>query len=226
MVKKMIAGFVFAILFISGAFAQEHGMLSVGIGGDFGFLFTSMNTNIPQPDKGYLEDELKNIRVFRSGFTAFIDTTLFEIDIGMKFYNMTYKQYGGNIYETDNYFNLGLFVKYPFTFTNKVTFFPLLGFDWQIFTRGKVLSGGQSVEIRRPDLEETNYVDRFAINVGVGLDYYIIPTIFIRGQLVYGINLNTKLQKDLIAQIKDAGYNLTVVQHSPSIRLLVGYNFN
>jgi len=124
MAKKIILGLVFTTFVVSGAFTQSHGLISAGIGGDFGFVFTNMNTNIPQPYKGQLEDQLANVNMNRAGITAFIDFTYLELDIGLKFYNFTYKQSGADIKETDNHFNFGLLAKYPFVINERLTFFP------------------------------------------------------------------------------------------------------
>jgi len=87
-------------------------------------------------------------------------------------------------------------------------------------------SGGQSIELERADLSDKSYIDKFVINLGVGLDYFITPTVFIRGHFVYGFNINTQSQKDVIDQITDMGYDLSILQHGPSLKLLLGFNFN
>jgi hypothetical protein len=202
--------------------------VSIGFGGDIGLVFTSFDTNIPEPYKSMAEDELKNVDINRTGFLFYLDLTYFEIDLGGKFYNATIKQDGVDLKETQSYFNIGLMGKYPFSI-NKITLFPFIGFDLQIFTKVKDTQGGYSVEAERSDLSsagiDENYFDRVVFNFGFGADFAISDHFYIRSILFYGINAHTKYQEDQIDIIRDAGYNISILNHGPSIKLALGYKF-
>jgi hypothetical protein len=160
----------------------------------------------------------------RRGFFFFLDLTYLEIDLGGKFYNFTYKESGLNLKERDNFFNFGLLFKYPFQISEKMQIFPLIGFDRQIFTKAKLLKGA-SGEVERSDLYKKNYFDKSVINLGLGLDYNIIAALFLRGEFIYGFNIHTDSQKDLIDEVKSYGYKLSILQHGPSFKLAIGYRF-
>jgi hypothetical protein len=144
-------------------------------------------------------------------------------------YNITMKQSGADLKETQSYFNIGLMVKYPFSINDSLSVFPLLGFDFQIFTKFKDTQGGISIEIERSEffsygLDE-DYFNRTVFNVGLGLDISISKGLFFRGVFVYGINFHMKQQEDAIDIIEDAGYSVSVLNHGPSIKLALGYKF-
>jgi hypothetical protein len=226
--KKIIFGLSLMFFMTVVGFAADFSV-SAGFGGDFGLVFTTMDTNIPQPLKGQLEDVLGNIDQNRVGVFGFLDLTYFELNFGGKFYNFTYKESGISIKETDSYFDLGLLLKYPFQITEKFALFPLLGFDYQILLKSKVSSGGLSVEIDRSDLSDNGYdetyYDRWVINLGIGMDFNITDWLFIRSEIQYGVNLNTKSQKDTIDLIESYGYDLFILNHGPSIKLALGFKF-
>jgi hypothetical protein len=215
-------------LAVSAIYAADF-KVSIGVGGDFGPVFTSFNTNIPEPYKGELERELKNIDITRGGFCFFLDLIYLEINLGGKFYNITMKQDGPDLKETQSYFNIGIMGKYPFELNDRFSLFPLLGFDFQILTKFKDTMAGYSIEMKRSELSDYDldktYFDRAVFNLGLGLDFLITKEIFLRGMFVYGINFHTKQQKDAIDEIKDYGYNISILNHGPSIKLAVGYKF-
>lgn len=227
MKKSILSILIILGLAVSTTYATDFNV-SIGFGGDIGLIFTSFDTNIPEPYKSTAEEVLKNIDQNRVGFWFYLDITYFEIDLGGKFYNATIKQNGFDLKETQNYFNIGLMGKYPFSI-NKIMFFPFIGFDWQILTKVKGTQGGYSVETERSDLSsagiDENYFDCLVFNFGFGADFAITNHLYIRSILVYGINAHTKYHEDQIDIIKDAGYNISILNHGPSIKLALGYKF-
>jgi len=226
--KKLGFLFLFGIATFSVTYAIDFNV-SVGFGGDFGFVFSNFNSNIPEPMKSQVEDGLKNTSLNRGGFWFYVDLTYVEFNLGGKFYNITLKQLGPDYKETQNYFNIGLMGKYPISLNDKISLFPLIGFDWQIFTKVKMSEGIYSEELARSDLSFLNidksYFDRFVINFGLGADFFVWQGMYVRTILNYGINLHTKMQRDMIDQINDLGYDVSVLNHGPSIKLAIGYRF-
>ena len=226
--KKLGFLFLFGIVTFSVTYAVDFNV-SVGFGGDFGLGLTSFNTNIPEPVKSQIEDELKNQNWNRGGFWFYVDLTYLELNLGGKYYNFTLDQVGADYRETQSYFNIGLMGKYPFTINERISLFPFIGFDWQILTKVKMSQGSYSIEVDRSDLSDLdldkNYFDRFVINFGLGADFFVWQGMYIRTILNYGINLHTKMQRDMIDQINDLGYDISVLNHGPSIKLAIGYRF-
>jgi hypothetical protein len=227
MKKSSISVLMFLGLAISTTYATGFNT-SIGFGGDFGPVFTSFDTNIPELDKSTVEDTLKNSDLNRTGFWFYLDCTYFEIDLGGKFYNAIIKRNGIGLEEKQYYFNIGLMGKYPFSI-RKNKLYPFIGFDWQIFTKVKDTQGNYSLEVKRSDLFiigiDKNYFDRFVFNFGFGIDSVITDRSYIRSILGYGINAHTRSQDDLIDIIKDTGYNISVLNHGPSIKIALGYKF-
>jgi len=218
-----------SLLFLAAGLQAADFHVGIGAGGDFGVVFTSLDTNIPEPDKSQAEEALKNTEVNRLGFCFFVDLTYLELDLGGKYYNLKLKQNGYDLKETQSYFNIGFMGKYPFSLNDRFSLFPLAGFDFQFLTKVKDKQGGQSVTIDRSDLSDNNidenYFDRIVFNFGIGMDITLVKGLFLRGMFIYGINFNTEQQKDAIDVIKDAGYDVSVLNHGPSLKLAIGYKF-
>jgi hypothetical protein len=221
---------VFSLMFlvVMGTYAADF-QVGVGGGGDFGFVFTSFDSNLPEPDKSGAEAAFKKTDETRGGVWLFLDLTYFEIDLGGKSYTTTIKQNGANLKETQSYFNIGIMGKYPFSINDRFSIFPLLGFDFQIFTKIKDTQMGVSTEVERSALSgygiDEEYFDCTVFNFGAGLDISITKGLFFRGALIYGVNFHTEQQKDNIDTIRDAGYDASVLNHGPSIKLGLGYKF-
>jgi len=213
----------FSVLAIFGINAIE---LSAGIGTDLGFVFTSIKTNIPQPYKSQLNSTFDNMKLTRWGISAFFDAQYIEANFGGKFFVSKYSESGYIYEETTNFFNLGLKLKYPFKITEKISVFPLAGFDYSIFTSGKAKDNNiGNISIDRDDLLPSDALDRFSINLGIGGDFYVGQNLYIRGEFNYMFLLNTETQKDAIAKIESLGYDLSIFQNGPVFKLAIGYRF-
>jgi hypothetical protein len=115
--------------------------------------------------------------------------------------------------------HIGLLGKYPIDMGN-MTVFPALGIDYQIIREIKYM--GYSI----PDAGDFSSL---WIRFGGGVDYDINPQMFIRGTLLYGIKMASKMEKDMEKEIKDmvAGFGSveTLTQHGIQIKLAIGYRF-
>ncbi|GHV82889.1 hypothetical protein AGMMS50212_02290 [Spirochaetia bacterium] len=154
------------------------------------------------------------------GGFAFFDATFVEADIGIKVLHTTNENTILSI--TDIYFNIGLLGKYPIEL-DAITLFPLLGFDWLILTKRETKSGSLSLSSERSKFadDKQDWYDYFVLNVGVGADYNITDSFFIRGELLYGFLLNNKSEKDSI----DRGSYSTIFKSGPTLKLAAGYKF-
>jgi lipopolysaccharide assembly outer membrane protein LptD (OstA) len=142
------------------------------------------------------------------GIGAFFDATYAEIGLGLNFFNDD---------DTDTtYFSLSVLGKYPFDIGQKLTLFPLIGFDWNLFMSAKF--GDE--EIKRADFEDdADELDMFIINFGLGADYALTDKLYLRGSLLYGIKVNSKSEQEIV---DDGG---KVFTGGPTFKVAVGYRF-
>ncbi|MDR1216481.1 MAG: porin family protein [Treponema sp.] len=222
----LIKRLVLTIGFISTAFSLNAIEVSAGISSDLGFIFTSTDTNIPEPYKSQLISTLDSMDLTRGGVSAFLDTQYIEANLGFNFFTISYSESGVKYEETDNSFNLGLKLKYPFRITETVIIFPLIGFDYSILTEAKIkASNGLSGYAEREDIVPSDAFDRFYLNLGIGADFFVSQNVYIRGEFNYTFLFNTEMQKDTIVQIESMGYNLSIFQNGPVLKAAVGYRF-
>jgi hypothetical protein len=123
--------FVF-ICFLAFTLTVNAVDLSAGIGADFGFISTKTDTNLPEPYKSAIQEVLDDMESTRWGISAFLDAQYFEANLGFKFFTFKYNQSGEKYEETDNFFNIGAKLKYPFKIGVAVTLFPLVGLDYSV----------------------------------------------------------------------------------------------
>jgi opacity protein-like surface antigen len=212
--------------FVSTVFNLNAIEVSAGIGSDLGFILTSTNTNIPEPDKSQLISTFDSLDMTRWGVSAFLDAQYIEANLGFNFFTSSYSESGVKYEETDDSFNFGLKLKYSFRITETVRIFPLIGFDYSILTEAKIkTSDGLSGYADRGDLVPSDALDRFYLNLGIGVDFFVSQNVYIRGEFNYTFLFNTETQKDTIAQIESMGYNLSIFQNGPVFKAAVGYRF-
>jgi hypothetical protein len=105
-------------------------------------------------------------------------------------------------------FDIGILAKYPFNM-NKVSLFPAVGAGYQLW-----LSARENGSKTRGDLSANNSI---WLKAGGGVDYKISPSLFLRGELLWGLKLNSKNEK------KEPFSHLT---HGPTAHIGIGYIFN
>ncbi|GMO16200.1 MAG: hypothetical protein Pg6A_02440 [Termitinemataceae bacterium] len=226
--KKLI----FIIVFGSAVFSANALDLSAGIGGSIGYIFTSIETDIPEPGKELLK-AMEDTKTLPWGIFAFFDAQYAELNFGFKsifaeydkkFANMVYSV--DSLEETYNFFNLGLKVKYPFLIADDmIKIFPFAGLDYSIFTTGKAIEDGRTVRADRDDLRSSNLFDAFSLNAGIGSDFFVGDFVYIRLQISYEFWFNTESDKDAINSIKSIGYKFSIFQSGPVANLAIGFRF-
>jgi hypothetical protein len=225
--KKLLFSVGLLMITSTLSFAVDF-TVSAGIAGDLSPIISSIDTDVPEPYKTTI-DELADQKISRGGFTVFFDATYIELDLGLQFYNIDIKQTGLNYKEKQTYFNFGLLGKIPFSTSEKFVISPLFGFDYQILTKVKSSFAGVSTTVDRDDLStagyDEDYYDRFIIKAGIGVDYYITETFYVRGNFTWDFHINTESQKDITDAVEELGYELNILQHGPAFKLAVGYRF-
>jgi len=159
--KKII--FVFLIIFTAFNLSAESRRSAFGGSAGAGARFSTDFNAIVNSQKTAIAD---------TGMYVYGDFIYLELICGMYFGTA-----GGSL----NYLGteLGLFTKFPFTFSEKITIFPLLGFEFHSALYAK-FNGMQFKD------KETEF-KQFWFKAGAGLDYKVNDYINLRFEALYGI---------------------------------------
>ncbi|MDR1972663.1 MAG: porin family protein [Treponema sp.] len=150
------------------------------------------------------------------GSYGFLDATFAELDIS--YYAGTSKMTLRRVYSEDkgrfNALNIGLLGKFPFDL-GRVTLFPLMGIDYQV-----TLSFIDGSRLNYTDA--TEYFSALWFKFGAGMDIDVTEKTYFRAELLYGLRLRNKLEKELAGESPQVTMGLG---HGPAIRLAAGYKF-
>jgi len=211
MQKKIVLMLLITVFAVGGAFAQVG--MSAGVGGNFGVHMTSYS----HPDADF--DNPKPI--VGVGFNAFFDATYVMVKAGMfiggnsEEFDMGNKKQTMNI--TGTYLSLGVLGKYPVDMGG-FTLFPMLGFEYNMLLSMKMSMGDDSETFKRADQDNASDSDMLILQLGVGADFNLTDKIYVRPNLLWGIDLNrSKGEKDT----KD----LRTFKHKLDFGLAVGFRF-
>jgi opacity protein-like surface antigen len=184
--------------------------MSAGVNGDFMALFRSME----------IDGQTYKYNRTGGGFGVFFDATYAEIGLGMDFTNGKNPDVSGSKGFDATYFSISLLGKYPIALSEKLTLFPLLGFDWNIFTAGE--NKNTHVKTKRDDLADDykDSNDLFLINLGAGADFALNDKLYVRGSFLYGFKLNSKSEQETVDD-----YNAKIFTSGPALKAGVGYKF-
>jgi opacity protein-like surface antigen len=122
--------------------------------------------------------------------------------------------------------NLSLLLKYPFSLGERWSLFPLLGIDGQIglgdfdseLKKGFQKTKGFGYEV--PNLGE--FWNSLWVKLGIGADFRLSKNLFIRGEALYGLKLNSVYESQM------AGYwaeQAGGIANGPNIKIGLGYRF-
>jgi len=104
-------------------------------------------------------------------------------------------------------FHIGILGKYPF-YLNNFTLYPAIGADYQLWLmhseNGKIIPG---------DLSRNNSI---WFRVGGGVDYNFTRSLFIRGELLWGVKLPS---------VNESKTSFSYFTHSPTLNIGIGYIF-
>ena len=136
---------------------------------------------------------------------------------------MTYKmEWPGSSMEdkgSDLVFGISLLGKYPLDL-GAVTFFPLLGIDYQLVLSAKM----DGEEIKNEDDENmAGDLSKLWIKFGAGVDYPLTDALYLRGEILYGIGLASKFENDMVDGF--GGDTKANLDHGPTIKIGLGYKF-
>jgi hypothetical protein len=106
--------------------------------------------------------------------------------------------------------DVGVYGKYPFPLLGgKLLVFPLVGATWRF------------------GFDDDTGVGALWIKGGVGVDYVITKGFFVRGEVLYGVRLPTKSDKDFKEILENANASdiKQKLGHGPEIKVAVGWQF-
>lgn len=245
--EKIIILFVLLIIPIN-VFAFEWPDFSIGTGGGGLIGYTFTRYTLKAGDAKSTQDMDR----FNLGAFVFADFTYAELSLSYKFMRNSYREKmvieGGDPVLTtgtgqEMSLGISLLAKYPFKINNKFTWFPLLGFEYEIALQ----------QLRKPNdgLYEGYVVDRtdgrlmedwdkdgnpyplsawnsWNIILGAGTDYYLTQNLFLRGEFLFGFRLPTGYELGALDMIKGTlgSAKLGGINGSPTIKIAIGYRFN
>jgi len=203
----------------AGAFAAGFGF---SVGG--GLLFDYSANNGIEQDGDYLGH-----RTTSFGGFAFFDATYAELDISFAYGSVTTvaespSQSISIAEDSGSMLQLGfsLLGKYPININKKFILFPLLGINYN-----RVLSYTEDGE----DVPKAGeLLSQFGFQGGIGFDFFLSKTLFLRGEALFQFRFPGKLYEDYrkdvnLIRFGGTGKASTTYGMGPVIKAAVGYKF-
>jgi len=217
-----------AVLAAGVAFAAPEFKMSAGGGGVFGTYFgggyettgkiggTSVSQNLEMPYTG-------------GGGYGFFDATYAELSMGFFMGKIKMKEtMSGGGYSSSSEFSanltnlfFGLYGKYPFTLSDKLSLFPLLGLEYHICLSA---TGEDDSEADDP-----GDFSALWLKAGIGMDFSLTDSIYLRLGVLYGARFTNQFETDMWDYAKssydETGDSSAGGQHGLTVRLAVGFKF-
>ena len=195
----------------------------LGLNLGFGTFFTHTYEN----DQWTIEDNDPH-EDFKSlysiwGAYGFFDATLAELLIGIGGAHGVYGIDAGRRYEGGGpVLTLGVLGKYPFRLVNAVTFYPLLGVEYQ-----RLLGAVEGNKKAFPEAAREQAKDAFTsvwFKFGAEADFAITGRLYFRAGFLYGVKFYSKTEEDFYNANKEAIQFYAF--HGPAFRLALGYKLH
>jgi len=204
--KKFIVVTILLALAAGGAFAQ----LSMSAGG--GALF-DFSTNNGAKDGG----DLEGFRILSFGGYVFFDATYVEADVYFAYgKNTAYQKVGGSSDSEDSgsstQLGFSLLGKYPIEL-GSITIFPLLGVNYNMVLVYKYPGGDEF----KDSIEK---LSQFGILGGIGMDYFITDSLYLRAEGLFHLRFPTKRWNDSAVDGAKATLGM-----GPVVKVGLGYKF-
>ncbi|MDR1468427.1 MAG: hypothetical protein LBT00_03965 [Spirochaetaceae bacterium] len=206
--KKVFSILTVAVILATAAWAQDFSISAGGGGllagdgllvGDFAGGFKKGGDKTTYPYIG-------------GGGFVYVDATYAELSVGFLVGSGDVESDSGNTPWTLSSLNLGLLGKFPFALSDALTIFPAAGIEYQ-----RVLSAKKDGK----EVDEPGDYSALWIKAGAGLDVRFAERFYFRGEVLFGIRLANKAEKDEA----DSGDGETVLGLGPTVKLGVGYRF-
>jgi len=204
--KKIVILLVLAALLTGGAFAQMN------VGG--GVLFDMSLGNGMKFESGSTSLAELNINNTTIGAFVFFDYTFVEVDLsfGYGMFSMESKVLDEVVGDVKlNGFQLGVSVlgKYPIDL-GMITLFPLIGINYNMVLSLTIEDGAE--------LSDAGDYSQFGLLAGLGLDFPLSDSLFIRAEALFQLRLSSKEVNDALSSDWKATLGL-----GPRIKVGVGF---
>jgi opacity protein-like surface antigen len=119
----------------------------------------------------------------------------------------------------------GVFLKLPFTLSNRFTLYPLAGAEYELFLAAFKDDDRDAKFPTGPSKQDTDPLEALSavsFKAGVGLDTILTDHLFLRTELLYGLRLPNKFeqyQDDLYTNVNSKLF------HGGDFKLAIGYRF-
>jgi len=206
--KRMLLFLVVVAVVTTGAFAAPDFRLSAGLGG---YLSADLDgAGVAEGDETVFSDTYVGF----GGF-VFFDATYAELSLGFLGGPVEYYFYRTTVSGPSFMgFDISLLGKYPFSIGQKITLFPLLGIKYRMVLSLEDEDGNKD--------DSPGDLSSLFFNLGVGLDFSLTDHLFLRGEVLAGLGLPSKSDKDLADLLPDLD---TYPGLGLDIKLAIGYRF-
>jgi opacity protein-like surface antigen len=235
--KKLWAMLIIAAFIGTAAFAQEADvpasenpsafMLSLGVGGALNANFSTWFVDKDAPGDLYRY----NSSSLGTAPYLFLDLKYVEVNIGLGI-GKTGNFHSKNPLDSNSNFPAktlslrgGVYLKLPFTLSNRFTLYPLAGAEYELFLaafkdddRDAKFPTSASNQNAGP-LEALSTV---SFKLGAGLDTFLTDHWFLRTELLYGLRLPNKFERYQDDVYTDVNSKLF---HGGDFKIAVGYRF-
>ena len=228
--KRTILIVVLLVLAAAGAFGQAIS-ISIGGGALFDWSFNNgVSTSITVPGVDTYELYAGTRNMSFGGF-VFVDATYVEVNISFAYGLLTgvldvpkdleFIFGKSDTVDAGNMLQLGFsaLFKYPLDF-GKVTFFPLLGASYNMVLSQKDKDGN---DFDSSGLKARKYLSQFGLLGGVGFDFTLSGTLFLRIETLCHVRFPSKFISDAVDAAGDDVYATLGI--SPQVKIGVGYRF-
>jgi opacity protein-like surface antigen len=232
---RKILWFSFLLLGIAGlgqaAFGQEAEKpafrVSLGAGGALNANFSTWFVDKDAPGDLYRY----NSSSLGTAPYLFLDLKYVEANIGLGI-GKTGDLHSGNPLASDPNFPArtlslrgGVYLKLPFTLSNRFTLYPLLGAEYELFLaafKGDDRDAKFPISASKRDASPLEALSTVSFKLGAGLDTFLTDHLFLRTELLYGLRLPNKFEQYQDDIYTDVDSNLF---HGGDFKIAIGYRF-
>ncbi|MDR2593016.1 MAG: hypothetical protein LBC59_09505 [Chitinispirillales bacterium] len=200
----------------------EHPPIKWSVGGGL-FLANGFGGGIKWPS-----GEAVAMPYLGGGLYLFLDAVYAEVFAGYSMGSGTWESLAAPSNEIipdmkSSYLNICVLAKYPFTF-GKIKMFPLLGIDYEASLSGKLEYTTKVYEFDGTGGHPANGdLSSFWVKFGGGAEFDISESLYIRGELLYGVRTANDFEKN--GAIFNSKNGTPMTGQSVSLRAGVGFNF-